>query len=567
MISAGRVYAPDHKFDDDELEALGHSLDGEYIAAYQGPNYRVYVPPPPDPLTGKQLLDHDDWHAYSPLCNAYFQGDRLRKDKKLFEALRRIEVAGLPEAIAMKQMEDLMAPTLGFKTSPNWNGKQYDIIIYGMSGYTGYLCMNYLKSVSLRLYPGEFTCAFAGLYPHRIKEMRDRVLGNTSLADTAIIKASLEDVQDVIDLVSSARVIINFAGPYMHTQGELLVDTCVHLGVDYLDVSGELPWTMRLQSFGELAEKNDVLVLPSASPVGTWADMVVHSCSKKLREDYGEETRKATCFLTAGGGNASYGTLRTRAVMNEAGDEVRRTMADPFSLGGFVPSFDRYGVKEANVVKGTGVIDVKMRGEDLDAQMAKVSLDPVAKVWRAPIPYSYFDSRIVRLANAIRADRLNQPYGRYLNFQMSGMLPYDPEDTEVSASPYKQSYTVDKEREKLQSIGKYYQTVGSGTQVSELGDAFFCIQGYCESTSGHTTMLGICGLDGYTESARTAIEGAMVLLKRRSELPIQGGVIPPATALGELLLERLVASGIRVSIDRLFGFEELVGNKDFYQDF
>ena len=40
----------------------------------------------------------------------------------------------------------------------------------------------------------------------------------------------------------SAHVIVNVAGPYMLTQGELLLDCCCRCGTDYCDVSGEIPW-------------------------------------------------------------------------------------------------------------------------------------------------------------------------------------------------------------------------------------------------------------------------------------------------------------------------------------
>ena len=41
---------------------------------------------------------------------------------------------------------------------------------------------------------------------------------------------SYDDPYSMIDLVKSARCIINVAGPYMLTQGELMIDCCISLG-------------------------------------------------------------------------------------------------------------------------------------------------------------------------------------------------------------------------------------------------------------------------------------------------------------------------------------------------
>ena len=61
--------------------------------------------------------------------------------------------------------------------------------------------------------------------------------------------------------------------------------------------------------------------------------------------------------------------------MSAAGDDVRKRMADPFSLGGFIPDRDRNGIKYCNIEFGTGKVTPKMRSEDLDANMSKISED------------------------------------------------------------------------------------------------------------------------------------------------------------------------------------------------
>merc|ERR1719203_1104893 len=174
----------------------------------------------------------------------------------------------------------------------NWDGNKYDIVFYGVSGYTGYLMMEYLKRVSLKVNPEKFTFAFAGRTPSKVEEMRNREFAGTLWEDTPVMQMSYDDVFSVIDLVRSAKVIINVAGPYMLTQGEVMIDACVHMGVHYLDISGEVPWTLRVIPLHERAKAAGVYVIPSSAAAGGYPDMSVWLMSKDLKNRFGEETRK-----------------------------------------------------------------------------------------------------------------------------------------------------------------------------------------------------------------------------------------------------------------------------------
>ncbi|CAJ1396407.1 unnamed protein product [Effrenium voratum] len=229
----------------------------------------------------------------------------------------------------------------------SWDGTKYDLVFYGVSGYTGYLMMEYLKRVSLKRTAESFTFAFAGRTPGRVQELRDREFAGTIWEDTPVMQMSYDDPYSIIDLVKSARCIINVAGPYMLTQGELMIDCCITMGVHYCDISGEIPWSRRITPLHRYAERNGAFIIPSAASAGGFPDLCTFLCAKKAREDYGEELRKAICYVNGGGAvaTASGGTLKTRATMASGGDDTRKMMGDPYALGGFVPDRDRHGVK------------------------------------------------------------------------------------------------------------------------------------------------------------------------------------------------------------------------------
>mmetsp|Transcript_163806 Transcript_163806/g.525348 ORF Transcript_163806/g.525348 Transcript_163806/m.525348 type:complete len:1129 (+) Transcript_163806:75-3461(+) len=361
----------------------------------------------------------------TPFAKLYYSDEMVQKYQPLVTAIELLtETDGKDEEV-QKDYDRHLKIYRSMDWCSSYEGKKYDIVFYGVSGYTGYLMMEYLKRVALKKTPEHFTFAFAGRTPSKVEEMRDREFGGTKWEDTPVMQMSYDDIYSVIDLCKSAKTIINVAGPYMLTQGDVMIDCCIHLGVHYLDISGEVPWSLRVLDLHEYAKEAGVHVIPSSASAGGYPDLGVYLMAKKMRAEYGEELRKAICYQSGGGAaaGASGGTLATRSAMATAGDDVRKKMADPFSMGGFVPDRDRWGVKYCNIEFGTGKVTPKMRGEDLDANMSKISEDKRLGIWRGPFVYSYFDTRIVRRSNMLLADLGDRPYGRNFNFMEYAMLP------------------------------------------------------------------------------------------------------------------------------------------------
>lgn len=481
-----------------------------------------------------------------PFVQKYFSKENIEKYPELKQAIQKVlDTEGEDDTV----WEDFTAhynKFRNFEWCGNSDGTKYDIVFYGVSGYTGYLMMEYLKRVALkRIGNGqeEFTFALAGRTARKVRDLRDREFAGTQWADTPVLAASFDDIFSIIDLVKSARVIINVAGPYMLTQGDVLIDACIQLGTHYIDISGEIPWTLRLADLHESALKNGVCVIPSAASAGALPDLCTYLCAKKLKDDYGEETRYVACYRNGGGAkqSASGGTLKTRAAMSEMSDDMRRKMGDPFSLGGFIPDVDRWGIKNINVEFGTGKVTAKNRQEDLDVNFAKVSEDKKLGVWRGPMVYSYFDTRVVRQSNAQLADLGNCPYGRRLNFMEYQLLPPEAALGSMGAK----GKSVAEEKAAMEAAGTYYKE-GEGPPLEDLEDAWISYFLWAQSEGGHEVKLALLGRDGYFETARVAIETAMCLRFDGDKLQFKGGVLNAAVACGTCLATRLVATGMRL---------------------
>lgn len=497
--------------------------------------------------------------ALSPLEKMYFNGSMLEKYEPCVETLQKLLDGDGDDDDTWNAFEAHFDRFLDFGWISNWDGKKYDIVLYGVSGYTGYLTMQYLKRVALPSNPEKFTFALAGRTLSKVRDARDRDFAGTEWADAPMLQASYDDVMSMVDLAKSAYCIINVAGPYSLAQGEVLIDACCHCGTHYCDVSGEIPWTIRTMELHEHAKQGGSIVSPSSAVAGTITDMLVYLNAKKARELYGEELRRAVGYAMGGGvgGAASGGTLASRGAMSSAPDEVRKRMADPFGLGGFVPELDRNGIKQMFIEQGTGKCTPKVRKEDLDAMLAKVSQCPFTGIWRAPFVYAFFNTKIIRRSNALFADMEGRPYGRNFNYQEFAYLPPEAVAAIQAGTTGKgmAGPSVAEEKEQLEAAGKYYQQ-GEGPPLETLTDTWTGYSMWTQTTSGKELKNACFGNDGYFETARCAVEFALTCRFDYDKLKHKGGVLNSVVVGQEHYAKRLIRSGLKWKLDGWFDWSE-----------
>jgi len=484
----------------------------------------------------------------------YFSQDMMSKYEPLMDAMVKVEETEGADEAAFKEFEAHWDKFMDFSWCSQWDGKKYDIVFYGMSGYTGYLMMEYLKRKTLKS-GKEISFAFAGRSVAKVAELRDREFAGTKYEDTPVLTASFDDVVSIIDLVKSAHVIVNCAGPYMLSEGEVLVDACIWCKTDYVDISQEVPWTLRLKELHKYATDAGVMVVPSCAGTA-YSDLGVYMLAKKIRDDFGEATRSAVCYCQGGGtaAGASGGTLRTRASLANLDRDTALAMQDPYALGGYIPEFDRNGIKVVDIQLGTGIVIPSTREEDKDENMTKISEDKKLGIWRAPYVHSIFDTRVVRRSNMLQADLGQQAYGNTMSFMEYAMLPQEQvavakrnvkEGKDDVAKPMGQyGMTLDEEESMLKKEGREFKE-GQGPGLEELSDAWSGFFLAAESANGQEVKCSFVGADGYYETSRVAVETALTLRFDKEKLPFKGGVLTPSTAGSTALVDRLIASGVK----------------------
>ena len=117
---------------------------------------------------------------------------------------------------------------------------QSEIILYGVSGYTGKLIAESLHNRGI-----SFTAA--GRNPEKIAAALELVARRAGAAsvDATVVKVS-HDEESLTELFSGAQVVVNVTGPFMQ-MGETVVKSALAAGCHYLDTTGEQDFMLAMR--------------------------------------------------------------------------------------------------------------------------------------------------------------------------------------------------------------------------------------------------------------------------------------------------------------------------------
>ena len=116
--------------------------------------------------------------------------------------------------------------------------RDFDVIVYGATGFTGRLVAEYL----VQAYPGRGGWAMAGRSEPKLAEVRDLI---GAPADTPLVVADADDPASIRRMAERATVVLTTVGPYQ-LYGSGLVAACAAAGTAYVDLCGEPAWMRQM---------------------------------------------------------------------------------------------------------------------------------------------------------------------------------------------------------------------------------------------------------------------------------------------------------------------------------
>jgi len=141
---------------------------------------------------------------------------------------------------------------------------EFDIIVYGATGFTGRLVAEYLSNQYGN--GRELTWAMAGRSQAKLEQVRDEM---NLPSDTPLVVADSSDQASMQSMVNRSSGIITTVGPYQ-LYGEMLLATCANSGTDYVDLCGESVWMRRMIDKYETAAQNSGAKLRGAYCFFMW---------------------------------------------------------------------------------------------------------------------------------------------------------------------------------------------------------------------------------------------------------------------------------------------------------
>lgn len=377
--------------------------------------------------------------------------------------------------------------------------REFDIILYGASGYTGKLVAEHL----LRRQGDEnLRWAIAGRSLDKLAHVRDS-LGLSD--DITLIHADSAEPASLKDMVGRTKLVISTVGPYQ-LYGADLIAACAIAGTDYVDLCGEPAFMRQMIDAHEASAKvSGARIVFSCGFDSIPFDLGVGQVQKIAVERFGKPAPRVKGRVRALKGSYSGGTaasLTATLAAAAADPAIKALLRDPFAL---TPGF-----------KGP---------EQPDGDTP--AYDESLKSWAAPFLMAAINTRNIHRTNAL----LGHPYGQ--DFAYDEMLLTGPGDEGEKLA------SVMAETNQLSSADG--RKPGEGPDKDERESGFYDLLFVAEMPDGQRATLSVYGKrdPGYGSTSRVIAESALSLIRDCGD--VKGGIYTPGAVFGGGLLARLDA--------------------------
>ena len=164
---------------------------------------------------------------------------------------------------------------------PSSADKKYDLVLYGATGFTGTLAVEYVVRQYGRA--SGFTWAIAGRSAAKLEALAAGA--GAGLPD--VIVADSGDKASLLAMVALAKVVATTAGPFAR-YGTSLVEACVETGTDYCDITGELTWVREMvAAHDDAARRSGARIVSLCGHDSIPWDLSAYMLARQLRSEHG----------------------------------------------------------------------------------------------------------------------------------------------------------------------------------------------------------------------------------------------------------------------------------------
>ena len=394
-------------------------------------------------------------------------------------------------------------------------GTDHDLVLFGATGFVGRLTAAYLA----RAAESGTRIALGGRSRERLEAVRGEL--SEQARDWPLVVADTGDAGAVRELAASTTAVATTVGPYAR-YGLPLVEACAAAGTHYADLTGEVPFVRAsADRFHAQAQDTGARITHACGFDSVPSDLAALLTARAA----GGGLTDTTMVVTRLSGGISGGTVDSlRGMVDEVKRDpaTRRLMTDPYSL-----SPDRDAEPS--------------HGRESDA----TAVGRVDGRWTGVFVMAPFNTRIVRRSNALQGWAYGRGfrYREVMSFGRSPLAPALAAGTALGVAGMGFGMALPPTRAVLDRV---LPKPGEGPSERTRERGHFRIETTGTTTDGrrYRTTFAMQGDPGYAATAVMLGESGLCLAL--DELPGEGGVLTPATAMGTLLVDRLRAAGAEI---------------------
>lgn len=409
--------------------------------------------------------------------------------------------------------------------------RRFDLVLFGASGFVGRLVAQHLADQA----PAGVRIALAGRTLARLEEVRDR----HGRSEWALLTADSSDHAALADLAGAARVVASTVGPY-HRHGLPLVLECARAGTDYVDLTGEVAFVREsIDRAHDEAVRTGARIVHSCGFDSVPSDLAIHLLHGAATADGAGGLGDTSLLVTQLRGGLSGGTvdsMREQLTLVRADRAAAQLAADPYALAP-----DR-------------ATEPRLPGQD---DSTEIFIESASGRWTAPFVMASYNTRIVRRSHALLREHGDTPAGYGAAFRYREMV-----DTGRGRRGSRRAQAL---RTGLAALWLGLSTPGlsrivdallpergEGPSPEQRASGLFEVQARTTTDSGeYLATVGAQGDPGYAATSVMIGQAALALAVDPGRCHPDGGVLTPAVALGDVLVDRLREQGFRLEVERL----------------
>ena len=373
--------------------------------------------------------------------------------------------------------------------------KKYDFIVFGATGFTGKLVVEYL--VERYLGNPEIKWALAG---RNLEKLKSVAKSKNVPDEICLFTADSNDKTSVENLVSKTRCILTVVGPYQ-LYGNNIIESCAKSGTDYVDLCGEPGWMHeKINELSDISKESGSRIVFSCGFDSIPFDLGVLFLQNEIIKRFNKPAPNVRGRVRAMNGEFSGGTAAslgaTMSALKEK-PELFAVLANPFALSnGFI-------------------------GPDQPADNKPV-YDEKLDSWVAPFFMAPINTKNIHRSNAL----MDHIYGE--DFCYNEMWIQGTGDEGKAAADF-----ISKSNP-LSNAPKPGEGPSRESRENGNYDLLFC--GDIDDKSIHVSVTG--DMDpGYGSTSKMITESAVCLVKECDDL--KGGIYTSASSMGTKLIKRL----------------------------